>query len=149
MTIKGILIVVVAVVWGSVSGQFLVQVVTSLVIAFIYLAAAVFSKLSKVMNLTGALTCVMQSLMYGSLFVGGNWLANKYIVSFDKWNAASIAALFSFVVTIIYVFPQVPGKIGLARMCAWVPHFMEAQMREPRGERVAFARKWRANRDFR
>jgi hypothetical protein len=138
-----IAIFLLSIIWGSLSAQFAVQVVTSFVIAFIYLAGVIFSKLSKVMNLTGALTSLGQSIMFAILFVGGNWAAGRYIIDYNTWNAASIAALLSFVMTIIYVAPQVSGKVLLARMCAWAPHFMETQMHEPRAERVDFARKWR------
>jgi hypothetical protein len=132
-----------AILWGSLSAQFSVQVVVSFIIALVHLSGVFFSKVSAAMNLTGALTGFAQSIMFGALFVGGNWATSKYIVDYYTWNAASIAALLAFVVTMIYVSPQVPGKVLLARMCAWVPHFMEAQMHEPRKQRVAFARKWR------
>jgi len=63
--------------------------------------------------------------------------------SYDTWNTASTASVVSFLATIIYVSRQVPGKILLAKMCAWVPYFLEASNRVPRSERIAFARKYR------
>ena len=47
---KGILIFVVTVVWGSLSGQFLVQVVTSFVVTAVSIAGIIFSKVSKGIN---------------------------------------------------------------------------------------------------
>lgn len=141
---KGILIFVVAVIWGSLSGQFLVQVVTSFVVAAVCITATFFSKVPKSMNLTGAPTSFAQSIMFGILFVGGNWITSEYIIDYNTWNAVSIASLLSCLGTIIYVSPQVSGKILLARMCAWSLYFMEASMQYPASERVAFAWKCRA-----
>jgi hypothetical protein len=139
-----IVIFSVAIIWGSLSAQFLVQVTTSLVVSLVYLAGIALSKVSRAMNLMGALTSFGQSIIFGILFVGGSWLISEYVIDFDRWNAASIASLLSFLGTIIYVSPQVPGKVLLARMCAWVPDFMQASMRVPAAERIAFARRWRA-----
>jgi hypothetical protein len=143
MTMRGILIFVVAVIWGSLSAQFLVQVITSFVVASVYLTASIFAKVSRGMNCAGALTSFVQSILFGIVFVGGNWFTSKYVIDYATWNAASIASLFAFMATIIYVAPQVPGKIVLAKMCAWVPDFVEASMRVPAAERISFARRWR------
>jgi hypothetical protein len=143
MTMKGILIFVVAVIWGSLSAQFLVQVITSFVLASVYLTAIIFAKVSRGTNSARALASFLQSISFGIVFVGGNWITSEYVIDYATWSAASIASLFAFVATIIYVSPQVPGKIVLAKMCAWVPDFMEASMRVPAAERIAFARRWR------
>jgi hypothetical protein len=45
----------------------------------------------------------------------------------------------------IYCSLQVPGKVRLAMMSAWVPYFMEASMQVPAKERVGFARQYRAS----
>ena len=140
---SGILSFIVGVIWGSLSAQFLVQVVTSFVVTLVYLGAIMSAKVSRVTNSAGALTSFVQSIMFGIFFLGGNWLTSEYVIDYATWNAASIASLSAFVVTIIYVAPQVPGKIVLAKMCALLPNFMEASMRVPAAQRVAFARKWR------
>ena len=139
----GIFIFLVAVIWGSLSGQFVVQVVTSFVIAIIYLAGIPFSKVSRGMNFTGALVSVGQTIFFTVLFFGGNWITSEYIIDYNTWNAASITSLLSFSATLIYCFWQVPGKILLARMCAFAPYFMEASMRMPANQRVGFARQYR------
>jgi hypothetical protein len=140
---KAILIFAGAALWGSLSAQFLVQVITCLDVAVVYLTGIIFGKVSRGMNCTGALVSFVQSIMFGILFLGGNWLTSKYIIDYGTWNAASIASVFAFVGTIIYVAPQVPGKIVLAKMCALVPNFVDASMCVPAAQRVAFARKWR------
>jgi K+-sensing histidine kinase KdpD len=140
-TMKGILTFVVAVAWGSLSAQFLVQVITSVVVALVYITGIAFSKVARGNNLMGALTGLLQAIIFAALFVGGNWITSEYLVSYDTWNAASIAALVSFLATIIYTALQVPGKIRLAHACAWVPSFVEASMQVPAHERIAFARK--------
>ena len=141
---NGILSFIVAVIWGSLSAQFLVQVVTSVAVTLVYLAAIISRKVSRNMNFAGALTGFFQSIMYAIFCGGGNWLTSEYVIDYATWNAASIASLFAFVGTIIYVAPQVPGRIVLAKMCGFVPNFMEASMRVPAVQRVAFARKWRS-----
>jgi hypothetical protein len=140
---NGILSFIVTVIWGSLSAQFLVQVAASVAVTLVYLAAIISAKVPRVMNCVGALTSFLQSIMYGILFIGGNWVTSEYVIDYATWNLASIASLFAFVGTIIYVAPQVPGKIVLAKMCGFVPNFMEASMRVPAAQRVAFARKWR------
>ena len=53
---NGILSFIVAVIWGSLSAQFLVQVATSVAVTLVYLAAIISAKVSRVMNCAGALT---------------------------------------------------------------------------------------------
>jgi hypothetical protein len=135
-----ILIFIGAVIWGSLSAQFLMQAIVSLIVSLICLAAVAFSRVSKLNNATGALTSFLQSIIFGALFVVVNWFTSGYI-RYDGWSATSIAGGISFLATIICVSPQVPGKILLARMCAWVPYFLEASNHVPRYERITFARK--------
>lgn len=143
MTMRGILRFIAGVIWGSLSAQFLVQVVTSLIVEFVYLAGVALSKVSRAMNSTGALVSVGQTLLFGVLCFGGNWITREYVIDYNTWNEGSIASLLAFLGTIIYCARQVPGKIVLAKMCAWVPNFMEASMRVPPAERIALPRRWR------
>jgi hypothetical protein len=143
MTMRGILSFIVGVIWGSLSGQFLVQVVTSLIVVFVYLAGVALSKVSRAMNFTGVLASFGQTLLFGVLFFGGNWITSEYIVDYDTWNVGSVASILAFLGTIIYCARQVPGKIVLAKLCAWTPNFMEVSMRVPPAERIALARRWR------
>lgn len=130
-----------AAIWGSLSAQFLVQAILSLCIALLHLSGIAFSKVSRAMNSTGFLTSLFQSIIFGVLFAGGNYISSGYI-RYDSWNAASIASVASLLATIIYVSRQVPGKIALAKMCTWVPYFFEASNCMPANERVEFARKY-------
>jgi hypothetical protein len=130
------------IIWGALSAQFLVQTVTSLVVAIIYLSGLAFSKVAKSRNATGFAVSAAQVLVFAALFYAGNWLSANFI-DYDAWNATSIAGLLSFTVTIVYCALQIPGKLLLARMTAWRPYFMEASMAVPANERIAFARKCR------
>jgi hypothetical protein len=143
---KGILIFALAVVWGSLSGQFLAQAVTSLVAAVVYIIAAITgSPVCKVRNLTGTLISFSHAIVYSMLLICGYKTVGAYVT--DIWSAASVGFLISFLATIVLVAPRVPGKILLARMCARVPNFVqEASLRFPVSERVAFARRWQAKR---
>jgi hypothetical protein len=136
----GVLIFILAMIWGSLSAQFLMQTVTSLILASIYLAGVAFSKVSRTVNGAGTLATLAQVLVFGAVFLSGNWFASHY-VDYSSFNTASVASGLSFVATIIYVAPRVPGKILLARMRASVPSFGEASMHIPATERVEFARK--------
>ena len=138
-----ILIFVGAVIWGSLSAQFLVQAMLSFAIALICLAGIVFSKVSKTQNIIGALTSLVQSIIFGILFLGGNYLSSDYI-NYETWGAASIVSVISFLLTIVYCSSQIHGRIRLARLCSWVPYFFEASNRVPCNERVAFAKKYQA-----
>jgi hypothetical protein len=54
------------------------------------------------MNLAGILSGTMQLIIFGILLVGGNWLAGKYIIDYDTWNANSLAAMLFFMASMIY-----------------------------------------------
>jgi hypothetical protein len=138
------LILIAGIVWGSLSAQFLVQTITSLIIASISLAGLAFSKVPKDMNAAGCIAALAQAAIFAVLFFGGNWFASGYI-DFASWNAASIASLVAFVSTLIYCALQVPGKILLARLSAWAPFFVQAAMGRPRNERVSLAKEYRAS----
>lgn len=140
---RGSLSYIVGVIWRSMSAQFLVQVVTSLIVAFVYLTGVALSKVSRAMNFTGALVSFGQTLLFGVLFFGGNWITSEYVIDYKTWNVGSIVSLLAFVGTIIYCARQAPGKIVLVKMCAWVPNFMEASMPVPPAERISLARRWR------
>ena len=136
----GVLIFILAIVWGSLSAQFLMQTVTSLILASVYLTGFAFSKVSRTVNGAGTAATLAQVIVFGALFLSGNWFASHY-VDYSSFNTVSVASALSFVATIIYVAARVPGKILLARMRAWVPSFGEASMHIPANERVEFARK--------
>jgi hypothetical protein len=140
----GVILFIGAIIWGSLSAQFLVQAITSLIIASICLAALALSEVPRDMNGAGAVASLVQAILFAALFIGGNWLTSNYI-DYASWNAASIASLVAFIGTLVYVVPQVPGKILLARLSAWTPFFAQAAMGRPRSERVALARQYRAS----
>jgi hypothetical protein len=116
----------------------------SFIVVVLSLTGIAISKVvPKAMNLAGTLSGMTQLIIFGILFVGGNWLTSRYIIDYETWNANSIAAMLSFVASMIYSVRQVPGKVLLTKMCIFTPGFMEAQMREPRNARTALAREWR------
>jgi hypothetical protein len=130
-----------AVLWGSLSAQFLVQAVLSLITGFVYLSGLMFSRVSKSLNAIGTVVGFVQAAVFAALFLGGNWFASDYI-DYGSWSTDSIASVVAFLLTIIYCAVQVPGKILLARLCAWKPYFAQAVNTQPASERIAFARKF-------
>src|ERR1700730_16384433 len=94
------LIFVGAIIWGALSAQFLVQAITSLVIAVIYLSGLVFSKVSKSLNAMASLVSIAQTLFFAALFYGGNWISS-YFMDYDSWNWTAIVSLVSFLATIV------------------------------------------------
>src|SRR5260370_36827790 len=100
---------IVAIIWGSLSAQFLVQTILSFIIASIYLCGIVFSKVSKVTNMIGVLGSLLQSIMFGLLFYGGNSIACQFLTY--VWHA--IVLLLAFFGAIVYVSPAVPVMIFL------------------------------------
>src|SRR5271163_4004285 len=110
-------IFVLALIWGSLSAQFLLQTITALIGSLICLTAIPFSKVSKLMNAGGGLALLLQAIIFGALFVGGNWFSSYYII-YDSYDTASIASMIAFVLTFICMIPQIPGKILLNRMSA-------------------------------
>jgi hypothetical protein len=139
-----VLIFIWSIVWGALSAQFLVQTVTSLIVAVIFFAGLAFSKVAKLLNAIAFATSAAQVVLFGVLFQGGNWLSS-HVIDYGSWNATSVAGLLSFSATIVYCVLQVPGKLLLARMSAWRPYFAEASMAVPANERAAFARKCKAD----
>jgi hypothetical protein len=130
-----------AVIWGSLSAQFLVQVVTSLIISGVYLSGLLFSRVAKSFTAGGTVVSFIQAIVFAALFFGGNWLASDYI-DYATWNADSIASLIAFLLTIVYCAVQVPGKILLARLSAWRPYFPTLANMQPAHARVAYARQY-------
>ena len=130
-----------AVVWGSLSAQFLVQVVTSLIIGFVFLSGLMFSRVRKSLTAQGAAAGFIQAIVFAALLVGGTWFVSDY-VDYGRWNTNSISSAVAFLLTIIYCAVQVPGKILVARLCAWRPFFAQAVSTLSAGESVAFARKY-------
>ena len=131
---------IVALIWGSLSAQLFLQAVISFVIAVVYFVALIFSKVRKSSNATGGLVSFGESFLFIVLFGGGNWLIS-YFIDWENWNASSVAGLASFLLTLLAMSPQVPGRVLLAHKCAWVPDFFEASNCVPPNERVAFARR--------
>ena len=129
-------------VWGALSALLLVQIFASLIILFIFLASLAFSEVAKSLNAIGLATSVAQVLLFGVLLAGGIGPSGFILVNYSPLSL--VAALLSFLATIAYCAPQIPGKLLLARMCAWRPYFTEASMALPRNERVAFARRYKA-----
>jgi hypothetical protein len=131
-------------VWGSLSAQFLVQILTSLIISFVYLAGLTSNKVPRTMNAAGCGVSLLQAMVFAALFVAGSWLASSY-VDFISWNAASIASLVSFLTTLLITARQVPGKVLLAKLSAQDKWFLQAVVHRPREERVELAWKYRAS----
>lgn len=129
-----------AVIWGAFSAQLLVQTIFSFCSAWLCLIALPFSRVKKEHNAAGAVAYLAQSFLFGIVFVAGSWISSNF-VDYESWNVNSIAGLVVFLGSIICMLPQMPGKILLARRCAWEPSFMEAVNCQPRSERVAFAKK--------
>jgi hypothetical protein len=131
---------VVAVVWGLLAAQFFVQAFLCLVLTCLFLSGLLFSRVRKLNNATAALVSLVQVVLFALLFSFGCWLTSDYI-GFDSWNANSIAFAVAFLFSMVYCGVQVPGKILLARMSAWIPYFAEAVNTQPAKERIAYARK--------
>jgi hypothetical protein len=134
---RGLLTFIVALLWGAFSAQFLVQVITSAILAGVTISGLAFSKVDKAGNVAGALTSLFHVILYASLFVAGNWITSEYVMSYDTWNVASITALVSFLGTVIYTVPQIPGKIRWAYKCAWKPFYLEYSMETQKGSQAA------------
>jgi hypothetical protein len=113
-----ILIFITGLIWGSLAAQFFVQTLLSLAIACLHVAGFVFSSIPKSNNATGAGVALFQTILFGTLFVGGNFLTNGFI-DYDTWNAMSIGSLITFLLTVAYVAPQARDKLMLARMSSW------------------------------
>jgi hypothetical protein len=131
-------------IWGSVSAQFLVQTVTSLLNALVYLAGLASAKVPRAWNAMASGVALLQAIIFAALFFGGNWLASAYI-DFASMNATSIASIVSFLLTLLYTARQVPGKILVARLSSQDHWFMRAAMRKSPTEVFALAWKYRAS----
>jgi len=107
-----------AMIWGSLSAQFLVQTITCFIIGIVCVSGLMFSQVSRVLNAIGTLVAIVQTLVFLGLFLGGDWIVSSYI-DYESWNANSIASSLAFLATLVYCGAQVPGKILLARLCVW------------------------------
>jgi len=133
-----------AIIWASLSALFLVQAITSLIIASIHLVVLAFSKVPRGLNGKGAMASLGQAIAFAAFFFGGNLLTSNYFV-YVRWNAESIVSLIVFIGTVAGVVPYVSGQILLARHSAWAPFFAQAALGRSRSERVALARRYQAS----
>ena len=124
MTILGFTI---ALVWGTVAAQFLLQAITSFCMVIIYLPAVALSKVRKALTLRGVVMTLCRTILFLALFLGGYWLSKKYI-NYSVWNLDSITAATLFAASALFMLPQIPGKIIFAWKCAWEPNFLEASV---------------------
>src|SRR6516164_8470021 len=104
--------------WGALTAQFLVQILSSLTSACIYLYGLLFSRVKKRLNAIFFATSLTQAVVFAILLVGGFWLIDLYIPY--PSNADLAAAAGAFVCYFVYCVLQVPDKILVARTCAAV-----------------------------
>jgi hypothetical protein len=138
-----ILIFIVAIFWGLVAGQFLIQIIASTIGLLIFLFALAFSRVSRKLNLIGFSAMFAQLILFSFLFAGGNWLS-ACVINYAQPTAASTASVGAFLMTMLYCGSRLPGRCLLNRLCAWQPGFFETQRDLATQDRVAFARNFRA-----
>ena len=61
------------------SAVLLMQTLISMIIAPIILSGLIFSKVPKSWNAMGTVATLAQVILFGALFIGGNWIASEYI----------------------------------------------------------------------
>jgi hypothetical protein len=137
-----ILVYIVVVAWGSLSGLFLVQIVSCFIGMCQHVVGFFFSKVHKRVNGSGFLATLGMVIGFGVLFFGGNLVASHFI-DYGSMRNASILSLIAGLATIVYFSRKIPGKIVLTNECVWSPSFFEASSAMPENQRVAFARKHR------
>lgn len=69
-----------AIIWGSLTAQFLVQKITSLSISIIYLYGLLFSPVKREITAAGFAAALAQTLLFAALCVGG-FIPNRNIRS--------------------------------------------------------------------
>lgn len=139
-----VILFVVGLLWGALSAQFVVQTVTSLCVATIYLSALISSQVPKRMNLAGGLVAFVQAIVYGLLFLGGTWFTGHYI-DYTALSPVSGATILTFVCSLCYCLQRVSGVLLLSRLSASDEWFVRAAMGRPRNERVMLARQYQAS----
>lgn len=121
-----IVYLIAAIIWGAVSAQFLVQIISSFVTATIFLYGLFFSRVNRRITGPGFVAAIAQVVLFGVLFVGGFWLIVSFTqAQFSQWNMNWIAGLVAFLISFTYCIIQVPAKIYVARSCAMIPLFAE------------------------
>jgi hypothetical protein len=105
-----------SIVWGALTAQFLVQILSSFTTAGIYLCGLLFSRVKKRLNAIFFITSLTMAVVFAVLLAGGFWLIDLYIPY--PSNADLIAALVAFLFYLVYCLVQVPDKILVARMNA-------------------------------
>jgi hypothetical protein len=63
----------IAVVWGSLAGQFLVEMIASAIGLVMLIFVLAFSPVSRRLNFVGSIGIFSQLVFSALLFVGGNW----------------------------------------------------------------------------
>ena len=129
-----------ALIWGTLAASFLMQIITSGVITIIYIAALGFSKVKKRLNAFAALFCFLQTVFFTALLIAGTLFVRRTL-DYTTPNFLAIVTLISFMITILSIAPEMPGKITLAQKSAWVLDFFESAKTMSAKERIAYAKK--------
>jgi hypothetical protein len=112
-----------SIICGALTAQFLLQIISSIACACIYLRGF-FSPVRKRLNATFALAMLAQALVFAGLLVGIYWLLVAWgPAEITQWDTAMW--LVGFAPSFIWCFIQVPDKILAARMCATQRGFAE------------------------
>jgi uncharacterized protein YebE (UPF0316 family) len=127
-----------AILWGGFAAQFLVQSVTSFLNGLIALSGLIGSKVDRVMNATGVVVGFGMGIVFAALLYAGHALFRRY-VGYITWDGRSIALAVAFGFSLIYCVVQIPGKLILAWVTAWVPNFAELSRSVPAAQRVDYA----------
>jgi hypothetical protein len=127
-----------AIVWGGFAAQFLVQSITSFLDGLIALAGLVGSRVDKVLNATGVGVGFGLAILFAALVYLGSWISVRFI-DYNTWNGRLITLAVVFSLSLIYCLIQVPGKLILAWVTAWVPNFAELSRSVPAAQRVGYA----------
>lgn len=137
-----LLLLIASIVWGALTAQLLVQILSSFTTAGIYLYGLLFSRVKKRLNAIFFITSLTMAMVFAVLLAGGFWLIDLYVPY--PSNADLIAALVAFLFYLVYCLVQVPDKMLVARMNAMRPFFAEVARALSPDEVAAFARSKRA-----
>ena len=139
-----VLIFIGAVFWGLLAAQLLVQAAVSTLNGLIPLLGLFLSKVDRSTNAMGAVAGLVQGAVFWALLAGGYWLSLRFF-NYSAWDGVEVAMVIAFVVSFAYCAIQIPGKLYLAWVCAWEPHFFQSATLVPPQQRLAYAMKWRSD----
>jgi hypothetical protein len=118
------------------------QCFVNILVAAVFIPAFLVSNVENLVLVIGSLANLALLAVFGSIAIFDAWYAYSHWVAIVDLPVV-VFGINACWINVLYLSPQLPGKLLLARLSAYTPGFAEASFQVPRNKRVEFARNWK------